>query len=145
VLTASSPGEVHPGMPPVTHSEHGGGGLKKYTTPRSLIEAVRRNAPNHDVQRASRPDVKYQKWNWEKLTSTITCNGGEKSCHPSGTRSLTVRELAALQGFPVEHVFYGAKQRKQVGNAVPPSFGKVLFDWIRRNLEKVDGVVIEID
>lgn len=47
--------------------------------------------------------------------------------HPSGRRDFTVRELAALQGFPLEHGFAARGAKMQVGNAVPPVVGgKVL-------------------
>jgi DNA (cytosine-5)-methyltransferase 1 len=48
---------------------------------------------------------------------------------PDGSlRRLTVAECAALQGFPPEWEFVGAKssQFRQVGNAVPSVFGRVL-------------------
>lgn len=48
---------------------------------------------------------------------------------PDGTlRRLTFRECASLQGFPPEWKFVGAKasQFRQVGNAVPSVFGRVL-------------------
>lgn len=43
-------------------------------------------------------------------------------------RRLTLKEVAGLQGFPLEWEFYGSKadQYQQVGNAVPTVFGEVL-------------------
>ena len=65
------------------------------------------------------------------------------------------REFACLQTFPLYHEFrpLGVNKittiREQIGNAVPPHFGKVLFTWLRKSLEKADGVarpdVMEID
>lgn len=52
---------------------------------------------------------------------------------------MTNRELAALQGFPLNHVFYGCEIKKQVGNAVPPIFARRLLESVRRQLERRDG------
>lgn len=60
---------------------------------------------------------------------------------PDGSRGMTNRELASLQGFPLRHVFHGQEIRRQVGNAVPPVFGKRLLASVRRQLERRDGWV----
>lgn len=72
------------------------------------------------------------------LRNTITCTGS-LNYHPLGTRCFTVRELACLQGFPLEHRF-GRGARKQIGNAVPPIVMKVFFEQIIRTLRKADGL-----
>ena len=51
-------------------------------------------------------------------------------------RRLNIRELAAIQTFPDDYMFYGSytSQRKQIGNAVPPLLGRLivkeLCKWI---------------
>lgn len=51
-------------------------------------------------------------------------------------RRLNIRELAALQTFPDDYMFYGSvySQHKQIGNAVPPLLGKLVVEelckWI---------------
>lgn len=74
------------------------------------------------------------------LPRAMTCHGGH-NYHPSGKRGLTLREYAALQGFPSGHVFAGHYIKKQIGNAVPPSVAKVLFESIKKDLERADGIV----
>ena len=56
---------------------------------------------------------------------------------------MTDREWAALQTFPMDHVFVGnqTEVRKMIGNAVPPGMMSLIFDAIRKHLENVDGVV----
>ncbi|HUE90714.1 DNA (cytosine-5-)-methyltransferase [Pseudomonas sp.] len=49
----------------------------------------------------------------------------EPPLSPNNLRRLTIRERAALQGFPVNFQFYGetyGQKIKMVGNAVPPAF-----------------------
>lgn len=51
-------------------------------------------------------------------------------------RRLSIRELAAIQTFPDDYVFYGSiiSQHKQIGNAVPPLLAKMVVEelckWI---------------
>ena len=54
-----------------------------------------------------------------------------------GTRKLTMREQARLQSFPDAFTFIGTpvSQSRQIGNAVPPIFGRALFSAIRSQLE----------
>ena len=75
------------------------------------------------------------------MKTTITCSKGV-SYHPSGTRGFTLREIACLQGFPLEHEFRGSKIeiRKQIGNAVPPIVAKIFLEQIIWALKEADGV-----
>jgi DNA (cytosine-5)-methyltransferase 1 len=50
---------------------------------------------------------------------------------------LTPREFAALQSFPLEHVFVARGIRKQIGNAVPPMMAAIVLNAVREHLEKV--------
>jgi DNA (cytosine-5)-methyltransferase 1 len=51
-----------------------------------------------------------------------TVMGKSRFVHPFDLRLLTVREMARLQGFPDDHLFFGSieQQINQVGEAVPP-------------------------
>ena len=48
-----------------------------------------------------------------------------------------------MQGFPPNHVFQGTYIKKMIGNAVPPCAAKVLFEGIRRELARADGIAEE--
>jgi DNA (cytosine-5)-methyltransferase 1 len=52
--------------------------------------------------------------------------------HPNEDRGLSVREVARLQSFPDEFIFYGGltESQQQVGNAVPPFLSEVIFRQI---------------
>ena len=72
---------------------------------------------------------------------TITRNFGTPSSarcvHPHQNRALSTREGARLQGFPDGYTFYGSKTSKnvQIGNAVPPVFGRVIAESIIKAME----------
>jgi len=74
----------------------------------------------------------YGRLAWDKPSITITARCRTPSCgrfaHPDQNRGLSVREAALLQGFPPDFVFEGPfdDKYKQIGNAVPPLFSKVL-------------------
>ena len=70
----------------------------------------------------------------------VTTSGGMK-IHPNGTRTLTVREIACLQGVPLQHKVGDKGAVKQIGNMVPPIVAHAFLDHIRRFLEKDDGVL----
>ncbi|KAI4117485.1 MAG: hypothetical protein LQ338_007548 [Usnochroma carphineum] len=140
-----SPGEPLPPFPPPTHTSSPAPGpssststsLLPYTTITSTLSQIPPTAPNHSPH-LSRPRA-LPAYNGHKIARTITCNGGGM-VHPSGTRDFTVREFAALQGFPVEHVFGNVGGKKQVGNAVPPVVGRRVLEGVVRGLEVEDGL-----
>ncbi|MDR3450371.1 MAG: DNA cytosine methyltransferase [Alphaproteobacteria bacterium] len=64
---------------------------------------------------------------------TVTGRGDERGGvvvlhHPNNRRRMTARELAAVQSFPDDFVFSGAKTTayRQIANAVPPLLGKAI-------------------
>ena len=75
---------------------------------------------------------------WNKASNTIKENHGGCNVHPKLPRVMTARELAALQSFPDDFIFEGAKkwQLVQIGNAVPPLLGKAVGLCIRNSLEE---------
>lgn len=86
---------------------------------------------------------KYHVLRWDEPSNLIPAHlykDGLRHIHPDSkqARSITVREAARLQGFPDDYVFIGtqADQFKMIGNAVPPSFSKILADSIYELLFK---------
>lgn len=73
----------------------------------------------------------YRRLAWDRPAPTITGRANRKGsalCHPEATRPLSVKECAALQGFPPSWKFHGAmnSQYMQVGNAVPIALGNAI-------------------
>jgi DNA (cytosine-5)-methyltransferase 1 len=72
----------------------------------------------------------YGRMFWDRPAPTLTCkctsatNG--RYAHPSQNRSITPREAACLQTFPLSFKFYGEIDQvtRHVGNAVPPLLSK---------------------
>lgn len=58
--------------------------------------------------------------------------------HPRAHRSITVREAAAITGFPNNYVFVGShtKRCEEVGNAVPPALSNALAKSTKKLLDK---------
>jgi DNA (cytosine-5)-methyltransferase 1 len=66
---------------------------------------------------------------------------GAGMIHPNGRRSMTLREFACLQGFPLEHKFSTSGVKRQIGNAVPPVVAKALLQEVKKSLMKADGLI----
>ena len=79
----------------------------------------------------------WKKSPWDKPSCTIKENHGGVNIHPKLNRTLTARELAALQSFPDDFVFTGNKtqQNRQVGNAVPVLLAYALAKQILKYLK----------
>ena len=135
-------------MPAATHSESGGGNspLKRFTSVQSALSRIPRPNPlrpdpMHDPTTvAFAPDKYVTPWDATKILPRAMTTSGGQNYHPSGKRDFTLREYAALQGFPQGHIFKGRYVKKQIGNAVPPCGAKVLFESIKRDLDAADGV-----
>ena len=157
-MLEASPGEPLPEFPKPTHcdpdllDQHPD--RRPWLTVNRAIAGIPRTTSMHNPPPISRNPTfvigatgdwlsKYLPYNGNQpMTSTITCAAGQ-SYHPSGQRDFTLREIACLQGFPLEHEFadHGkGKIRKQIGNAVPPIVAKVFFEQIVRALKNADGV-----
>lgn len=76
-----------------------------------------------------------------KPSPTITARGDHKGGamiihHPSNKRRMTCREVAIVQGFPMNFEFIGSMTSvyKQIGNAVPPPLAFAVAKQILKNL-----------
>jgi len=71
------------------------------------------------------------------LTVNFVHPASNKCIHPTQDRALTPREGARLQGFPDAFEFMGTRAQivKQIGNAVPPLFGRIIGNSLARLIE----------
>lgn len=79
---------------------------------------------------------------WNEPSLTLTCSPAQKQterCHPDETRPFTVREYARIQSFPDNWCFAGSmnQQYKQIGNAVPVNFAKMIGLSLISTLNKI--------
>ena len=141
LLIHASPGEPLPSFPRPTHVNplyrHLSPDRRAWTTVNQAITGIPTNCSLHNLHSVERLHKAPYDGN-KPLPSTITCGTGH-SYHPSGSRKFTLREIACLQGFPLEHVFGPKGARKQIGNAVPPIVAKTFFETIVSHLRKVDN------
>lgn len=80
----------------------------------------------------------WKKVAWDKPSCTVKENHGGVNIHPILNRAMSPRELAALQSFPDDFIFYGSKkwQLVQIGNAVPPLLGKAVGLAVIKSLKE---------
>ena len=73
---------------------------------------------NSDLKRAMR------RLHLNEVSPTIVHNNNDHYYHPTEHRRVTIREMARIQGYPDNYIFYGPKneQSRQVGNSVPVPF-----------------------
>ncbi|KAK3298263.1 S-adenosyl-L-methionine-dependent methyltransferase [Chaetomium fimeti] len=140
IMIGSAPGERLPPFPPPTHNKDGTGGLKPWTTPKSVLASLSPNLVHklHEPGLSKRFDPPKKPWDPTQLAKTITTDGG-RNYHWDGERDFTLLEYAVLQGFPTWYKFEGAYIKKQIGNAFAPSVVKVLYDHLVDWLLVQDG------
>jgi DNA (cytosine-5)-methyltransferase 1 len=78
---------------------------------------------------------------------TITARGDDKGGvvvlhHPSNQRRLTCREMASIQGFPIDFEFTGSKTSvyRQIANAVPSPLAQAIASTIYKALTESNEV-----
>ncbi len=82
----------------------------------------------------------YGRMSWDEPSPTITARFDSftrgQFGHPEQDRTISLREGAVLQTFPLEYVFIGNKVEiaRQIGNAVPPTLACVIGDILRDRL-----------
>lgn len=130
-------GAVHPGI-----SLHRADRLSELN--RQRLEALapgqgREHLPDHllaDCHKRSSDAIGhrnvYGRMPWDDVAPTITARFDSftrgQFGHPEQVRSISLREGALLQTFPLDFEFYGNKVEvaRQVGNAVPPVLAEIL-------------------
>lgn len=117
-------------------------GLKAFTTINKAIGLIQRSDRDwlHNLDKVKKFSPPLAPYNGDKLARTI-CTGAGEVPHPNGTRDVTLREYACLQGFPISHRFFRTRTqvKRQIGNAFPPNTVEVLYKHIREWLAKEDG------
>jgi len=83
---------------------------------------------------------KYKRLDMDSLSRTITAHisqDGYWYIHPTQHRTLTIREAARIQTFPDSYRFCGFPRHafKQIGEAVPPLFGRAVGSAVLAALE----------
>lgn len=140
VVIAAAPGERLPPFPRATHSENGAAdGCKPFTTFGQAISGIRPGDDLHNPRTVRHFQPRRVPFDSNRLTGTVTTGSGDMY-YPDGTRELTMREYACLQGFPCHHRFVGNKTsiRRQIGNAFPPNTVRVLYNHLHEWLLKED-------
>lgn len=112
-------------------------GVEQYTSTKALIKLYKEKTGK---------DSKFHKYHVireDKPSNTIPAHlykDGLRHIHPDPeqARSITVREAARIQTFADDFEFFGSKgdQYKMIGNAVPPSFSKVIAEVIYKIYDK---------
>ncbi|KYK59907.1 rid1 [Drechmeria coniospora] len=143
IVIAAAPGESLPPFPLDSHSESGRAGCKPFTTIWSAIRGIRPRDPLHSIRDVKKHHPPRPALDTSRLVGTITTGAGG-IYHPDGTRDLTLREYACLQGFPPNHQFVGTKTsiRRQIGNAFPPNTVEMLYQHLQDWLLKADGFTL---
>jgi len=134
-------GEMHPTVPNhwaaalsplnrerISHTPQDGGDRRSW--PKRLWLDCHRNGHRGHT------DVYGRMW-WGRPSPSITCRCDSLSNgrfgHPEQNRAISLREAAALQGFPDEYLFFGASKASiaaQIGNAVPVPLARALGQHI---------------
>ena len=87
----------------------------------------------------------YGRMAWDDVAPTITARFDSftrgKFGHPTQDRSISLREGALLQTFPIDFEFVGNKVdiARQIGNAVPPVMAECIGKSIIKSYEKTGG------
>ena len=92
--------------------------------------------PCHRKNPSAHRDV-FGRMSWDLPAPTLTARCTDVYCgrfiHPEQDRGISVREAAALQTFDSQYEFFGdsiLEQARQVGNAVPVAFARLLGDRV---------------
>jgi DNA (cytosine-5)-methyltransferase 1 len=81
----------------------------------------------------------------DEPSKAITGGALRDFLHPTEHRSLTIRECASLQTFPLSFQFFGSDSEKiqLIGNAVPPLLATVIGESLKKDLECPRRAILE--
>lgn len=102
---------------------------------------VKDGGDRNDIPEEFRPKSgdarKYIRYNSNEPSVCVT-GDMRKIFHYNQNRALTNRELARIQSFPDEYIFYGTSiiVQQQIGNAVPPKVAKKIAEKVHEFLKK---------
>jgi len=134
--------------PEPTHSACGSGKMKAWVSIGSALAHVPEPDSQHSLVNHICSNYKVTNRNFaghrttksNKPSPTILARGNGKGgvCalqHPNNHRRMSVREQALIQTFPIDFEFIGKMNScyRQVGNAVPVQFGKILGENFTTN------------
>ena len=153
-------GKPSPAFPRATHSRDRGlmdllgSRPKRYVTVADVLAAIPPGAPNQDlVYKFTDPDyiARVEKlgpgesvYNTYKESHrrldprfpafTMKQNHGSIAIHPTETRMITLREMAAFQDFPNDYEFLGDNRKiaEMIGNAVPVGLSRAVAIQIKK-------------
>lgn len=140
---------IHFSFPKPTHGQ--GAGMLPWVSIREAIGHFPdpdepNEVPNHvysEYKVVYRDFTAHRRTDPDKPSPTVLARGNGKGgvCaipHYNGQRRLSVRESAAVQTFPDDFLFCGRRTAayRQIGNAVPPMFSRLLGEELLR-LEKM--------
>ena len=109
--------------------------LKEGQNWRGLPETVQKEAMGKSWYSGGGKTGFYRRLSWGRPSPTLVTSPTMPAtdlCHPEELRPLSVQEYAAIQTYPREFVLAGKTTDKyrQLGNAVPCSFGKVVAEHL---------------
>lgn len=145
------------GAPSRTKDKLHGMGERRSQAVRDLIALIPKNggsrsALSHEYQlechkRSNGFKDVYGRMSWDDVSPTITsgCHNPSKGrfLHPSYNRTITLREAALLQGFPITYAFDTSHGKQaialMIGNALPPPFIAAHAGALRDQIMSVRG------
>lgn len=133
--------------PQQTHSKNGENGLQRWVGVGDALSSIPdpdlpNDLPNHEYSKYKLQFNGYlghRALDPDKPAPTVTARGDNKGGvvilpHPNARRRMSCRELATVQGFPLDYAFYGNRSSvyRQIGNAVPPPLGFAVAEAFNR-------------